>query len=112
MTMSKDVQEKISKLQLIEQNMQQSLMQKQQFQSQLMEQESALKELKDTKEAYKIIGGIMVSQDKESLTKDLEQKKEIVELRIKSFEKQETTLKDKAKSLQEEVMSEMEKEKK
>jgi len=83
--------------------------QKQQFQSQLFELENALKELGTTSQAYKIIGNIMVASDKEALTKDLEQKKEIAELRISSIEKQEKQLKEKAKKIQEEVMGNMKK---
>jgi len=107
MKLSKEVQEKINELQLIEQNMQSFLLQKQNFQTQLLEVESALKELETTKEAYKIVGNIMVSAKKDELKKDLESKKEMFDLRIKSFEKQEQKLKEKASKLQEEVMSQM-----
>ena len=109
--MTKETEQKIQQLQLIEQNFQQILMQKQQFQSQLIEIESALKELEEAKEAYKIVGNIMVSSSKEDLKKDLEQKKEIINLRIKNFEKQEKSLKEKASSMQAEVMEELKKEK-
>jgi len=72
-----------------------------------MEVESALEELKKTEKAYKIIGNIMVASEKGSLEKDLTEKKDRVSLRIKSFENQETKLKDQAKKLREEVMKEM-----
>jgi prefoldin beta subunit len=100
----KETEQKISQLQLYEQNMQNFLMQKQQFQLQIVETESALKEIEKTKEAYKIIGGIMVSCKKEDLKKELNSKKEIAELRVKSLEKQETQIKEKATKLQAEVM--------
>ncbi len=45
----KNTEEKMQQLQMIEQNMQQTLSQKQQFQMQLMEIDSALKEIKDRK---------------------------------------------------------------
>ena len=45
MNVSKETEQKIQQLQLIEQSMQQFLMQKQSFQTQLVEIESALKEL-------------------------------------------------------------------
>ena len=44
---------------------------------------------------------------KDDLKNDLNSKKEIVELRVKSLEKQETQIKDKASKLQEEVLKEM-----
>lgn len=100
---SKETEEKIAQLQLYEQSLQNILIQKQQFQSQSLEIESALKELEATKEAYKIVGNIMVSSKKEDLKKDLESKKEVVSLRIKALEKQENQIREKAKKLQEEV---------
>ncbi|MBW2966352.1 prefoldin subunit beta, partial [Candidatus Woesearchaeota archaeon] len=98
--------------QMMEQSMQSFLMQKQQFQAQLVEIESALKELEKSKEAYKIVGNIMVSSNKEDLKNDLQKKKEMVELRIKTLEKQESQIKEKASSVQEEVMKELKEKKK
>ena len=105
--MDKETEEKIGRMQLLEQNMQNMMMQKQQFQSQLIEVTSAMEELEKTEKAYKIIGNIMVLSKKDSLKTDLEQKKEMVELRIKAIEKQESDLKEKAKDIQKEVLSEM-----
>jgi len=100
---SKETEQEIAQLQLFEQSMQNILMQKQQFQSQSLEIESALKELETTKEAYKIVGNIMVASKKEDLKKDLESKKETMNLRIKTLEKQENQIRERAKKLQEEV---------
>ena len=57
---SKESEKKINQLQMLEQSMQNLLMQKQQFQLQQVEIESALKELENVNEAYKIVGNIMV----------------------------------------------------
>jgi len=100
-------QEKIAQLQLLEQNMQNFLMQKQQFQMQLSEISSALDNIKDSKKAYKIIANIMIDAKKEDLEKELKQKKEMLELRIKNLEKQETDIKDKSQKLQKEVLKEV-----
>ena len=108
----KETEKKISQLQMMEQSMQSFLMQKQQFQAQLVEIESALKELEKSKEAYKIVGNIMVSSNKEDLKNDLQKKKEMAELRIKTLEKQESQIKEKASSVQEEVMKELKEKKK
>lgn len=105
MTMSKEAQEAIHRLQMAEQNMHSINVQKQQFQAQLFELEGALKELSTAPSAYKIVGGIMVAAEKDALQKELESRKELVELRVQTLEKQEKQLKDKAKKLQEEVMS-------
>ncbi len=101
--LSKETEQEIAQLQLYEQSLQSILMQKQQFQSQSLEIDSALKELEATKEAYKIVGNIMVASKKEDLKKDLESKKETSNLRIKTLEKQENQIREKAKKLQEEV---------
>lgn len=106
--LNKQTEQKIQQLQMIEQSINNLLSQKQQFQSQLIEIDSALTEMKDTNEVYKIVGNIMVKGEKEKLKKDLDSKKEIVELRIKTIEKQEKDIKEKAKNLQSEVLKEME----
>ena len=110
--MDKEAEQKIQQMQLLEQNMQGFLMQKQQFQAQLIEVESALSEIKDSEKTYKIIGNIMVSSKKEDLEKDLKHKKEMLELRIKNLEKQESAIKEKAQNLQKEVLGSMKEEEK
>jgi len=107
--LSADAEQKISQLQMLEQGLQSFLSQKQNFQSQLVEIEAALEELSSTDEAYKIVGNIMVKSDKEELSKDLSSKKEMLEIRLKAIEKQETQLKEKATKLQEEVLKGMKK---
>jgi prefoldin beta subunit len=107
--MEKSIEEKIAQLQLIEQGMQNFLIQKQQFQAQLVEIESALKELEKSAISYKIVGNIMVDANKEELTKDLKSKKEIIELRVKTLEKQEKQMKEKASALQLEVLAKLKK---
>ena len=105
MTMSKEAQESVQRLQMIEQNMQSLNSQKQQFQAQLFEIEGALKEISTSPVVYKIVGGIMVGTDKAELQKELEGKKELLDLRVQTLDKQETQLKDKAKKLQENVLA-------
>lgn len=102
--MEKETEQKIAQLQLLEQNLQGFLMQKQQFQVQLTEVESALEEIKNTDESFKIVGNIMVKAKKEELEKDLKEKKEMLELRIKTIEKQEKNIKEKAETIQKEVL--------
>ncbi|MBI1969828.1 prefoldin subunit beta [Candidatus Woesearchaeota archaeon] len=104
-------EEKIAKLQLLEQNLQNFLMQRQAFQGQLLEIESALEEIGKTDAAFRIIGNIMVKGNKEELKKDLQQKKEMLDLRIKNLEKQEEKIKEKVREIRLEVLKEMENEK-
>lgn len=108
MEINKDTEDKIAKLQLIEQNMQQFLMQKQNFNAQLMEIKNALKEVDETEgNSYKIIGNIMVVSNKEKLKEDLENKQEILNIRIRNIKKQEQNLKEQAEKLQKEVMGDL-----
>ncbi|MBT3406293.1 prefoldin subunit beta [Candidatus Woesearchaeota archaeon] len=109
MSENKEAQEKIQQLQLIEQNLQNFLVQKQSFQSQMLEVDSALNEIEKTDEAYKIVGNIMVASKKDELKKDLEAKKESTELRIKTIETQEEKLREKAEAMQKEVLESMKK---
>ncbi|MBI2663010.1 prefoldin subunit beta [Candidatus Woesearchaeota archaeon] len=110
MKLSKETEQNISQLQLLEQNLQNFLAQKQTFQAQLMEVENALKELDSAKDdTYKIVGNVMIKEKKEELIKDLNSRKEIAELRLKTIEKQETKIKERAEELQKKVMKELEK---
>ncbi len=104
-----DAQEKIRQLQMREQELRQLQMQKQTFQLQIMEIDSALKELQGASEAYKIIGNVMVMSKKEELTKDLQDKKETAELRISSLERLEAKTREKAETLQKDVIASMNK---
>ncbi len=105
----KETQEKINQIQMIQQNMQSLSVQRQQFQIQETEIESALSELEKTDSSYKIIGNIMVKTDKGQLKKDLQEKHEMLKIRIGTLEKQEDKMREKAESLQQEVLKEIEK---
>lgn len=107
MTESKNTEQKISQLQLLEQSLQNFNLQKQQLNSKLLEYESALEELDLTEDAYKIIGNIMVKVNKDSLKKELEEDKKTNTIRINALEKQEQSTREKAKGIQQEVMKEM-----
>ncbi len=105
MDVSPELEEKIARLQMLEQNVQAFSSQRQQFQIHITEIEHALQELEHTKEKpYKIVGSLMIASDAEELKKELSSQKEMAELRIKSLEKQETQLREKAESLQKEVV--------
>lgn len=100
----KDTQQDLHEIHLLEQNMQNINAQKQQFSAQLMEIESAIAELAKSSESYKIVGNIMVKKDSKEISADLKKKKEIIEIRIKTFEKQEEKLVEKMRKHQEEVL--------
>jgi prefoldin beta subunit len=104
--MKEEIQQKIQDMQIFEQNLQSLLIQKQNLHIQLSEMDAALNELKPVKEAYKLVGGIMVLSKKEDLVNSLNQKKEIFELRLKKVEEQEKGMQEKTKKLQSEILSE------
>ncbi|MFH1823378.1 MAG: prefoldin subunit beta [archaeon] len=86
----------IERLQLLEQSIQNLLMQKQMFQLELAETENALNELNNVKKSedvFKMVGSLMFKSDKETLTKDLTKKQDLLNLRMKAIEKQEDDLK-------------------
>lgn len=108
--MSKEeTEQKIKQLQIMEQNLQQILMQKQAFQGQLIEVDSALSEIDKASASYKIIGNIMLESKKDDLKKDLQQRKESAELRMASLEKQEEKIREQAQKLQKEVLEKLKK---
>ena len=102
-------QKMLEQLQIVEQNLQNLLLQKQMFQLELIETDNALGELKKTKseDIFKIVGSLMVKSNKVDLTKSLERKKELLNLRIKAIEKQEENLKNKLLETREEVLKEL-----
>lgn len=98
-------QDKIQEMQIIEQNLQNLLLQKQAFQMELSETKSALKEIeKSGDEVFKIIGQLMIKTDKSIIKEELSNKEKILELRTKSFEKQEVILTEKLESLRKEII--------
>ncbi|HLD00652.1 MAG TPA: prefoldin subunit beta [Candidatus Nanoarchaeia archaeon] len=103
--------ENLNQLQLLQQNLQNILSQKQQFEAQLVELDSALTELKTTSQAYKIVGKIMIASSKEDLIKDLGEKKEVAGIRLKNLIKQEESLQQNIQSIQDKLMKEISKKK-
>lgn len=93
-------------MQILEQNMQSLLMQRQTFQLELSETQSALKELENSsEEVYKIVGNLMIKSDKSKIKNDLLDKEKIINLRVKTLEKQEGFLMDKLEKLREKIIN-------
>ncbi len=111
MNLSEETEKNISQLQLFEQNLQNLISQRQNFQMQELEIDHALEALQSTKDApFKIVGGIMIATTKEELQKELNSKKELLSMRIRSIELQEQNLKQKAESLQQIIVKDLQKE--
>lgn len=88
--------------QFYQQQLQSIIIQKESLKLQTMEIGRAVEELEKTsqKNAYKIVGRIMISKPVEELKKELAEMKEEAELRIKSLEKTEERVTSKLKELQ------------
>jgi len=98
-----EMQQILIELQTFQQQMQTVLLQKESLNIQNMETNKALEELKKAtnEDVYKAVGPILIKSTKKELEKELSEKKETLDLRIKSLQKQEDRLKDKLKDSQE-----------
>jgi len=97
------VQQRLLRLQQLQQTLQSVLTQKQQLELGLTETEQALNELeKLTKQAviYKSVGSLLVKSKKTKVTKELKEQKELLNMRINVLGKQEKRLRTQVKDLQ------------
>jgi prefoldin beta subunit len=105
-----NVQERIGRLQQLQNTMQQLLAQKQRLEAEKAETERALATLGETPEGakvYKSVGAVLVEKDKASVIKELTDRKEFLEMRAKVLEKQEDKTKEKLQGLQETLQKEL-----
>ncbi len=93
----------IQEIQILEQNLHNLLLQKQAFQMEISETQAAKKEIKNSEDVFKVIGQLMIKTEKEKVEEELLNKEKLLNLRIKSIEKQETSLAEKLDSLRKEV---------
>lgn len=104
---SPQLQNKLAQFQHMQQQIQVISSQKFQLEAQLRDTERAITELekasKDTP-IYKSVGSLMVkAEDKESVEKELSEKKETLDIRIKALDRQEKHLMEKYQTLQQEL---------
>lgn len=96
--------DKIQQIHFMESNLQNLFMQKQAFQMELSESQSAIKEIENSgEEIFKIIGQLMIKTDKKKTKEELSNKEKILELRIKTIEKQEGSLMEKLEELRKDI---------
>lgn len=79
----------------------------QQLKSRLLEIEKTLKELEKSEEDYvfKAMGNILFRTTKEEVIKELNDEKEVIEIKLKEFERKEKLLRERAKSLERQLKS-------
>ncbi len=97
------VQERLLRLQQRQQTLQAVLTQKQQLELELTEVEQALSELEkmtDTAVIYKSIGSLLVKSKRPKVKSELNERKELLNMRINVLGKQEERLRSQIKDLQ------------
>ena len=97
------IQERLLRLQQLQQTLQSVLAQKQQVEIELTEIEQALSELQkmtDNAVIYKAIGSLLVKTEKAKITADLNERKELLNTRATVLGKQEQRLRPQIKDLQ------------
>ena len=97
--------DRIQQIQFMENNLQNLFMQKQAFQMELSESQSAIEEVENSDgEIFKIIGQLMIKTEKQKTKEELLNKERILELRIKTIERQEDSLTEKLENLRKEII--------
>jgi len=97
------IQERLLRLQQLQQTLQTVLAQKQQVELELTEIEQALSELQKTADdtvIYKAVGSLLVKSEKTEVTTDLNERKELLNVRVQVLGKQEERLRGQLKDLQ------------
>jgi len=95
-------QEQLAKLQQLQQTLQIVLTQRQQLELELSDAERALTELEkltDTSVIYKSIGSLLVKSDRQTVMKELSERKELLKTRVTVLAKQEERTREKLKEL-------------
>lgn len=99
-------EEKLSQINYLTQNLQQLLFQKHAFSLELSEIDSALSELDSSNdEVYKIVGQMFIKSNKEKVKKEFEDKKKFIEIKLKSFDKQENEISQMIEKIRSEISS-------
>ncbi len=102
------VQNMIAQLQQTQQQLQMVITQKVQLENSLKELENAIQEVEKVDEGtpiFKTVGTILVKASKDEVLKELKEKKETFEIRIKTLERQESKLKERLQELQKKIKS-------
>ncbi|MBI0583598.1 MAG: prefoldin subunit beta [Methanomassiliicoccus sp.] len=105
--LSPKVQNQIAQFQQLQQQLQSVLNQKFQMDAQVKEMQRTTEELNRSPEdvvIYKSVGSLLIkAEGKEAVLKEIEDDKETMEIRVKSLERQEKSLKDRYQTLQEQI---------
>ena len=104
------IQQRLLRLQQLQQTLQGVMAQKQQLELQLTEVEQAASELEkltETAVIYKSIGALLVKSKKDKVTKELSERKELLKMRVDVLGKQQERLRTQVKDLQEKLQRDL-----
>ena len=104
------IQQRLLRLQQLQQTLQSIIAQKQQLEMQLTEVEQAageLEKLDETAVVYKSIGTLLVKSEIDNVTTELTERKELVKMRVDVLAKQEERLQTQVKDLQEKLQQDL-----
>ncbi len=104
------VQERLQRLQNLQNTLQQLLVQKQRIEIEMMESDKALETLKEVtgdSKVYKSVGAVLVERPRDDVVKELEERKEFLDMRMKVIVKQEDKTREKMTGLQETLQKEL-----
>lgn len=95
-------------MQILEQNLQNLLFQKQAFQMELTETQSAIREIENSSDdVFKIVGQMMIKTEKSKMQEELKNKEKILELRLKTIERQESFFTEQLEKIRNNFIQEM-----
>ena len=104
------IQERLMRLQQLQETLQTVLTQKQQLEVELLEVDQALSQLEKTVDdtmIYKSIGSLLIKTEKEKVTTELKERKELANMRVSVLSKQEERLRNQLKELQEKLQKDL-----
>ena len=104
------IQQRLLRLQQLQQTLQGVMAQKQHLELQLTEVEQATSELEKMNETaviYKSIGALLVKSKKDKVTAELAERKELLKMRVDVLAKQEERLRTQVKDLQEKLQRDL-----
>jgi len=108
--LSPAVQERLLRLQQLQQTLQSVLTQKQQLELELLEIDQALRELEKTSDdgvIYKSVGSLLIKTEKSKITSELNERKELANMRVSVLSKQEERLRSQIKELNEKLQRDL-----
>lgn len=111
MEVSEEVRGMIMQFQAYQQHSQMIIGQKDATKAQLMEIDRTIEELEKAgdREIYKSVGPILIKTTEDDMKKELAEKKEMLEIRLKTMDAEDKKTKEKIKDLQEKIQSSLNK---